>query len=329
MAASLNPILLPVRDELSEFATRLKKSRISDVPLVNLIAKYLVRTKGKQVRPMLVLLAAKACGEVNDTTYRAALLVELLHTATLVHDDVIDEANERRGFASIRALWHNKVGVLMGDYLLAKGLLLTIDSKQFHLLEITSTAVRRMSEGELYQLQKSRQMNTDEAAYFRIIADKTASLIATCTEMGAASVTDGGGNTEQRRMLREYGEFVGIAFQIRDDLFDFEPNSALIGKPVGNDLENRKLTLPILHTLSKIDPKEARRIRLLIKSKKVTKSERDLIINLVSATGGIAYARTVAEGYAAKARAAIAPLPDTAAKQALEEFSRFVVDRVK
>lgn len=329
MSSSLNPILEPVRDELSEFGMRLKKSMLSEVPLVNLIAKYLVRTKGKQVRPMLVLLAAKACGEVNDTTYRAALLVELLHTATLVHDDVIDEADTRRGFASIRALWRNKAGVLMGDYLLAKGLLLTIDSKQFHLLEITSTAVRRMSEGELYQLQKSRQMNTDEAAYFRIIADKTASLIATCTEMGAASVSDGGRNTEQREMLRTYGEAVGIAFQIRDDLFDFELNSTLIGKPVGNDIENRKLTLPILHTLSKIDPKEAKRIRGLIRSKKVTKSERDLIINLVSATGGLEYARGVAQEYAAKARAAIAPLPASAAKTALEDFSRFVVDRQK
>lgn len=329
MPVSLDQILSPVTAELSEFRSRMKGAMLSDVPLVNLIAKYLVRTKGKQVRPMLVLLAAKACGTVDDTTYRAALLVELLHTATLVHDDVIDEADTRRGFASVRALWRNKAGVLMGDYLLAKGLLLTIDSKQFHLLEITSTAVRRMSEGELYQLQKSRQMNTDEAAYFRIIADKTASLIATCTEMGAASVADGGRNTDERAMLREYGECVGIAFQIRDDLFDYERNAAIVGKPVGNDLENRKLTLPILHTLSTIDPKEAKHIRSLIKSKKVSASERDLLINLVSATGGLDYARAKAEEYSARARAAIAPLPPSAAKQALEDFSHFVIERSK
>jgi octaprenyl-diphosphate synthase len=275
------------------------------------------------------LLAAKACGGVTDTSYRAALLVELLHTATLVHDDVIDEADTRRGFASIRALWRNKAGVLMGDYLLAKGLLLTIESKQVHLLEITSTAVRRMSEGELYQLQKSRQLNTDEAAYFKIIGDKTASLLATCAEMGAASTAPNGENTEQRNWLREYGECVGIAFQIRDDLFDYQEQSSLIGKPVGNDLENRKLTLPILHTLTKIDPKEAKRIRSLIRAKKVSESERKLIVNLVSATGGLSYAKAKAEEYAERARKAISPLPESEAKAALMAFSHFVIEREK
>jgi octaprenyl-diphosphate synthase len=326
---SLSNILSPVQSELGEFAKRMKTSLISDVPIVNLIGKYLVRTKGKQVRPAIVLLAAKACGGVTDTSYRAALLVELLHTATLVHDDVIDEADTRRGFASIRALWRNKAGVLMGDYLLAKGLLLTIASKQFHLLEITSTAVQRMSEGELYQLQKSRQLNTDEAAYFRIIGDKTASLFATCAEMGAASVAANGENAELRAKLREYGECVGVAFQIRDDLFDYEEQSALIGKPVGNDLSNRKLTLPILYTLSKIDDKEARRIRSLVKSKKVSNSERKLIIGLVTATGGITYATQKAEEYAERARAAIASLPESDAKQSLIDFSRFVIERNK
>ncbi len=329
MIVSINEILSPVKNELNEFNKRLRKSMLSDVALVNLIAKYLVRTKGKQVRPMLVLLAAEACGGITDTTYRAALLVELLHTATLVHDDVIDEADTRRGFASIRALWRNKAGVLMGDYLLAKGLLLTVESKQFHLLEITSTAVRRMSEGELYQLQKSRQLNTDEAAYFKIIADKTASLLATCTEMGAASVTAGGENTQQREMLREYGECVGIAFQIRDDLFDYTSNAGIIGKPVGNDLANRKLTLPLLYTLEHIDAKEAKRIRGLVKSKKVSESERKLIVNLVAATGGLEYAQTKAEEYSLRARMAISPLPESKSKQALIDFSHFVIDREK
>ncbi|HET6512517.1 MAG TPA: polyprenyl synthetase family protein, partial [Candidatus Kapabacteria bacterium] len=183
---SLSQIAQPVANNIDEFNRRFRKTMISDVPIVNLVARYLVRTKGKQVRPLLVLLSAELCGGVNDASYRAASLVELLHTATLVHDDVIDEADTRRGFASIRALWKNKVGVLMGDYLLARGLLLTVETSEYHFLQITSTAVRRMSEGELYQIQKARQLNIDEAGYFRIIADKTASLISTCCEMGAA-----------------------------------------------------------------------------------------------------------------------------------------------
>jgi octaprenyl-diphosphate synthase len=257
------------------------------------------------------------------------MLVELLHTATLVHDDVIDEADTRRGFASIRALWRNKAGVLMGDYLLAKGLLLTVESSEYHFLEITSTAVRRMSEGELYQLQKSRQLNIDEASYFRIIADKTASLIATCCEIGAASMLPKGENEEQRKMLREYGEAVGIAFQIRDDLFDYEKNSSIIGKPVGNDLKDKKLTLPLIHTLSTLEPKEERRIRALIKSGKASDGERGLIMNLVSATGGITYAKKKAEEYSAVARTAIESLPESPAKKSLMDFSYYVIEREK
>ncbi len=199
--SQLNDILRPVEREMKEFNAEFRRAMISDVPLVNLVAKYLIRTKGKQLRPMLVLLSAKACGEVNDATYRAATLVELLHTATLVHDDVIDDSELRRGFASIKSLWKNKVGVLMGDYLLAQGLLRTVKTNEYHFLEITSNAVRRMSEGELYQLQKARQLNIDEAAYFRIIADKTASLISTCCELGAASVT----GHSYRDALKNYG----------------------------------------------------------------------------------------------------------------------------
>src|ERR1019366_10033442 len=240
--SQLTDILRPVEREMKEFNAEFRRAMISDVPLVNLVAKYLIRTKGKQLRPMLVLLSAKACGEVNDATYRATTLVELLHTATLVHDDVIDDSELRRGLASIKALWKNKVGVLMGDYLLAQGLLRTVKTNEYHFLEITSNAVRRMSEGELYQLQKARQLNIDEAAYFRIIADKRASLISTCCELGAASVTHPfpsnppflykaissppplskggeGGWLNYREALKNYGEYVGIAFQIRDDLF--------------------------------------------------------------------------------------------------------------
>lgn len=329
MTKSLQPILSPVEAEIKEFGKYFKSSMISHVPLVNLIAKYLVRTKGKQVRPMLVLLAAKACGNVNPGTYRAATLVELLHTATLVHDDVIDEADTRRGFASIRALWRNKAGVLMGDYLLAKGLLLTVETSEYHFLEITSHAVRRMSEGELYQLQKARQLNIDEAAYFKIISDKTASLLATCTELGAASVTEKGTNKVERDMLRSYGEAVGIAFQIRDDIFDYQENSSIIGKPVGIDLKEKKLTLPLIHALSQMEPKEERRIRSLIKSGKATENERKLIIDLVKAKGGLEYASRKAREYSDMAKNAIAPLPDSAAKTALIQFADFVIEREK
>ncbi len=327
MTISLADIRKPIESEIHEFNRRFKDTVLSTVPLVNLIAKYLVRTKGKQIRPVLVLLAASASGGVTDATYRAATLVELLHTATLVHDDVIDEADTRRGFASIRALWRNKAGVLMGDYLLAKGLLLTIDTKEFHFLEITSTAVRRMSEGELYQLQKARQMNTDETAYFKIIADKTASLIATCTELGAASVA--GPNPALQETLRNYGENVGIAFQIRDDLFDYEASSGIIGKPVGNDIKEKKLTLPLLHTLSKLDEKEGKRIRKLIKSGKASASERDLIVSLVKSTGGLEYAWNKAQEYSDQARQSIASLPSSPAKEALIQFSHFVIERTK
>ena len=327
MTISLADIRKPIESEIHEFNRRFKDTVLSTVPLVNLIAKYLVRTKGKQIRPVLVLLAASASGGVTDATYRAATLVELLHTATLVHDDVIDEADTRRGFASIRALWRNKAGVLMGDYLLAKGLLLTIDTKEFHFLEITSTAVRRMSEGELYQLQKARQMNTDETAYFKIIADKTASLIATCTELGAASVA--GPNPALQETLRNYGENVGIAFQIRDDLFDYEASSGIIGKPVGNDIKEKKLTLPLLHTLSKLDEKEGKRIRKLIKSGKASANERDLIVSLVKSTGGLEYAWNKAQEYSELARRSIASLPSSPAKEALIQFSHFVIERTK
>lgn len=329
MLHSLSDILSPVKDEANEFNRRFKRSVISTVPLVNLIAKYLIRTKGKQIRPMLVLLSARACGGVADATYRAAMLVELLHTATLVHDDVIDEADTRRGLPSIRALWRNKAGVLMGDYLLAKGLLLTVETSEYHFLEITSNAVRRMSEGELYQLQKSRQLNIDESSYFRIIADKTASLIATCCEIGAASTASKGENSEHRQMLRAYGEAVGIAFQIRDDLFDYEKSSGIIGKPVGNDLKDKKLTLPLIHTLSNLEPKEERRIRSLIKSGKASDGERRLIMNLVAATGGLTYAKMKADEYSEAARKAISDLPDSPAKKSLMDFSYYVIEREK
>jgi octaprenyl-diphosphate synthase len=324
---TLSEIARPVERQITEFNKRFSKTMISEVPLVNLVAKYLVRTKGKQVRPLLVLLSAELCGGVNDATYRAASLVELLHTATLVHDDVIDEADTRRGFASIRALWRNKVGVLMGDYLLARGLLLTVETSEYHFLKITSTAVRRMSEGELYQIQKARQLNIDEAGYFRIIGDKTASLISTCCEMGAASVSMSDETRARREALRNYGEYVGIAFQIRDDLFDYESAAGTIGKPVAIDLKEKKLTLPLIHALSKIDKSEARRVRSLIKSGKAAKDSYRDIVNMVEREGGLEYARLKAHEYADKAKAELNIFADSPAKASLLNFVDFVMER--
>lgn len=324
---TLSEIAQPVNRQIGEFNKRFSKTMISEVPLVNLVAKYLVKTKGKQVRPLLVLLSAELCGGVNDATYRAASLVELLHTATLVHDDVIDEADTRRGFASIRALWKNKVGILMGDYLLAKGLLLTLDTSEFHFLKITSTAVRRMSEGELYQIQKARQLNIDEAGYFRIISDKTASLISTCCEMGAASVSMNDADKARREALRDYGEYVGIAFQIRDDLFDYESAAGTIGKPVAIDLKEKKLTLPLIHALGKLGTSEVKRIKSLIKNGKAAKQSYREIVDIVQREGGLDYARVKAVEYAGKAKSSLDIFDDSPAKRSLLNFVDFVMER--
>ncbi len=321
--SQLSNILQPVECEMKEFNAEFRRSMVSDVPLVNLVAKYLIRTKGKQLRPMLVLLSAKACGKVNDATYRAATLVELLHTATLVHDDVIDDSELRRGFASIKALWKNKVGVLMGDYLLAQGLLRTVKTNEYHFLEITSNAVRRMSEGELYQLQKARQLNIDEAAYFRIIADKTASLLSSCCELGAASVA----GHSYRDALKNYGESIGIAFQIRDDLFGFETSNGKIGKPVEADLKEKKLTLPIIHALSKAEKSEKKRIISLVKSGKAGKESYQEVMDFVTSFGSIAYARAKAEEYAKSAIEALMVLPESESREALHQFARYVIER--
>jgi len=330
--SQLQEILRPVEREMKEFHAEFRRAMISDVPLVNLVAKYLIRTKGKQLRPMLVLLSAKACGEVNEATYRAATLVELLHTATLIHDDVIDDSELRRGFASIKALWRNKVGVLMGDYLLAQGLLRTVKTNEYHFLEITSSAVRRMSEGELYQLQKARQLNIDEAAYFRIIADKTASLISTCCELGAASIypilkKEGDRGWSYREALKNYGEAIGIAFQIRDDLFGFESKNGSVGKPAESDLKEKKLTLPLIHSLSLADKSTKKRIISLVKNGKAAKESYREVIDFVSSNGSIAYTRAKAEEYAAQASEALMALPESESRSALEAFARYVIER--
>lgn len=320
---SLDVIKEPIELELKAFSQFFRDSMRSKVGLIDLIARYIVRQKGKRVRPILVFLSAKACGAVNDSTYRAATLVEILHTATLIHDDVVDDADTRRGLASINAVWKNKIAVLMGDYLLSRGLLLSLESNDHYFLFCTSRAVKRMSEGELLQIQKSRQLNIDEATYIKIIGDKTASLLSTCTEIGAASATE---DPERRALMRDFGEHVGIAFQIRDDLLDYFGRKSIIGKPTGIDMKEKKLTLPLIYALHNGPRKDAKQALRLIKNGPKQK-EIDWVIRFVEDSGGIRYATSKAEFYSELARNNLASLEDSPAKEALLRFVDFVMER--
>lgn len=297
----------------------------SKVGLVDIVTKYIIKRKGKRVRPVLVLLSAELCGGVNERTHRGAALVEILHTATLVHDDVIDEADTRRGFPSINALWKNKIAILMGDYLLAKGLLLSLENDDFQFLKITSVAVKRMSEGELHQIHKSRELNNTEPTYLQIIGDKTASLLSTCCEIGAASASS---DREVQLRLKHYGENVGMAFQIQDDMMDFTGTKSITGKPAGLDLNDKKLTLPIIHSLSKAPKKESKEILAMIKSggKKMKVGE---IVEFVRSYGGLDYAASRAREFSSAAKAQISGFPDSPAKSSLLSFADFVVEREK
>lgn len=308
--------------ELEIFEERFRESVKSTVPLLDRIMSFIVKRKGKQLRPMFVLLSARLCGPVNESTYRAASLVELLHTATLVHDDVVDESMERRGFFSTYALWKAKVSVLVGDYLLAKGLLLSLDNNDFRILQILSQAVRQMSEGELTQLEKSRTLNLDEAVYFEIIRNKTASLLASACAAGAYSVLQ---SEEQADLLRGFGENVGIAFQIKDDLFDYGDED--VGKPTGNDIQEKKVTLPLLYTLNTIDkPLRKKLIYILKNQNKDKKKVREVISHVVEA-GGIRYATEKMFFYRDAALDILYRFPDTEVRRALEELVRYTTDR--
>jgi octaprenyl-diphosphate synthase len=286
MAITLKELQAPIKDELAAFEQRFAMSMKTRVPLLNTIMNYIVRRKGKQIRPLFVMYSARLCGNIGERTYRAASLVELLHTATLVHDDVVDESYERRGFFSINALWKNKIAVLVGDYLLSRGLLLSVEHDDFDLLKITSRAVRDMSEGELMQLERSRFLDITEEIYFEIIRQKTASLIASCCAIGAASAGAGESQIEQFRI---FGERIGLAFQIRDDLFDFGDNES--GKPTGIDIREKKLTLPLIYALKQVSSGEARSILKLIKSNKSDKEKLRLVTEFVQSNGGMEYAR--------------------------------------
>ena len=297
----------------------------SAVPLLDRITHYIVKRKGKQMRPLFVFLTAKMLADTTDSTYRAAALIELLHTATLVHDDVVDDADTRRGFFSINALWKNKVAVLVGDYLLSRGLLLSVKHKDFHLLEIVSNSVREMSEGELMQMEKARRLDITEEVYFEIIRQKTASLIASCCACGAASVTDDRAVIEQ---LRLFGETVGIAFQLRDDLFDYGTDTG-IGKPTGIDIKEKKMTLPLIYALGKASSEQRKLMINTVKNQNTDKAKVDRVLQLVSELGGIEYARGKMNEYRNRAKAMLASMPQNVGSESLLELVDFVIDRAK
>jgi len=311
-----------IEKELKIFAEYFKEAVRSKTPLLDRIMRFIVKRKGKQLRPMFVLLSAKLCGEVNDTAYRAASLVEVLHTATLVHDDVVDDSMERRGFFSTYALWKAKANVLIGDYLLAKGLLLSLDNKDYRVLHILSDAVRKMSEGELLQLEKARTLNLKEEIYFEIIRNKTASLLASACAAGAWSTSQDETITEK---MRSFGEKAGIAFQIKDDLFDYASEN--VGKPTGNDIKEKKMTLPLIHSLNKVDKETRRKMIYIIKNNNTDKEKVDWVIGKVNESGGIAYAQEKMNAYKQEALDILLEFPETPIRKGLEDMVRFVTDR--
>lgn len=323
MGTSIEQIKKPIEAELSFFEKEFRKSMKTQVPLLDTIMTYIVKRKGKQIRPIFVLYSASLFGDINERTYRGASLVELLHTATLVHDDVVDESNMRRGFFSINALWKNKIAVLVGDFLLSKGLLLSVKNKDYDLLEILSTAVEQMSEGELLQLERARFMNTTEEVYFDIIRQKTASLIASCCEIGAKSTTD---NPEEVEKMRLFGEKIGLAFQIRDDLFDFGENKS--GKPAGLDIKEKKLTLPIIHAFQNAPSAEVKSIRKLIKSKSPDHKKMYEVVHFIRKYKGIEYATNKMNQLRDEAFEILDQLKsDSIYNRHLHELVNFVIDR--
>jgi len=321
--SKLSEISTPIKSELEAFDKMFKSSIRSNVGLVDLIARYLIRQKGKKIRPLLVLLSAKVVGGVNERTYRGATLVELLHTATLVHDDVVDNADKRRGFWSINKIFKNKVAVLMGDYLLSRGLMIAVEGKDFDFLEVITKTVKRMSEGELLQIRKTRKLDIDEETYFKIISDKTASLLETCCEIGALSATV---DPKYCEAMRQFGENIGMAFQIRDDILDYEGSLSTIGKPIGGDIKEKKITLPLIYSMNQVSKDEAARIKKILKNEK-NKDDIKTIIEFVRKHNGINYALETAAKYSEIAKEKLKIFPDSQSRIALEALVEFVIDR--
>ena len=321
----IKDIKRPILEEMLLFESKFKQAMSSPVALLDKIMHYIIKRKGKQMRPMFVFLTGKLFGEVNDSTYRAASLIELLHTATLVHDDVVDDANMRRGFFSINALWKNKISVLVGDYLLSKGLLLSLDNQEYDLLQIVSKAVREMSEGELLQIENARKLDIEENVYFDIIRQKTATLIAACCACGASAAKQ---DEETIKKMHSFGELTGIAFQMKDDLFDYN-NDNSIGKPTGIDIKEQKMTLPLIYTLSKANKKQKKFIINTLKNHNTNPDRVAEVIEMVHRSGGIEYTVEKMKEYQQKALSILKEMEQNQARNSLEQLVNYVIERKK
>ena len=321
---NIKDVTASVTDEIVLFQQKYKQVLYARNTLVDKVSRYVLKQQGKQIRPAMVLLAAKLCGGVTESSYRAAIMVELLHSATLIHDDVVDGAEMRRGLPSINALWKNKISVLMGDYLLSRGLLYSLEHKDYGFLHLVSEAVRRMSEGEILQIQKTRSLDISEEDYLSVISDKTASLISSSCAMGAMSATADEGSIAA---LKSYGEYLGLAFQIRDDLLDYTGDSKKTGKQMGIDIKDKKITLPLIYALRHAPAAEQKKIRSILKSSRKRAMKSDEVIAFVTGKGGLDYAAEVAEGFALKSVESISSFPDSSAKTSLLRLVDFVMIR--
>jgi len=322
MPLRLEDIKAPVAREMEEFEPKFRASMKTHVLLLDKIMGYIVKRKGKQMRPMFVFLTAGVCGKISESTYRGASLIELLHTASLVHDDVVDEANYRRGFFSVNALWKNKIAVLVGDFLLARGLILSVENKDFNLLSIVTNAVREMSEGELLQFEKSRKLDITEEVYYEIIRRKTASLISSCCAVGASS---SGATDDTVHKMKVFGEKIGMAFQIKDDLFDYGEDE--IGKPLGIDIKEKKMTLPLIHALSKTGWLEKRKILGIVKNESSKPKKVKEVIDFVKASGGIEYANKAMNRFREEALQILNGFPESHYKESLIQLVQFTIER--
>lgn len=323
--AQVDQIKAPIKDDLKRFEKVFRDAMRSHIPLLDKVTQYITKSKGKQMRPMFVLLSARIAGEINESTYRSATLIELLHTATLVHDDVVDDSNERRGFFSINALWKNKIAVLVGDYLLSQGMMLSLENNDFEMLRIVSRAVKEMSEGELLQIEKARRLDVQEQVYFDIIQKKTASLIASCCAVGTAST---GADKAMIERMHNFGTYVGIAFQIKDDIFDFE-DSRQIGKPTGIDIKERKMTLPLIYLLNNSDKLQKRTIINLVKNHHDNPLKVKEVVEMVRRSGGLEYADKKMHEFIDLALLQLEGLPQTPALESLKLLVDYSIHRKK
>ena len=323
---NLKTISSPIKEHLSEFDTYFRNQMQTDVPLLDIVLRYITKKKGKRIRPILVFLSAELCGGINHRSYVGAAMVELLHTATLVHDDVVDRAKVRRGLLSINAKWNNKIAVLVGDFLLSKGLMIAMENNSSDFLHETSNTVRRLSEGELSAIERIRETSIDEKTYFRIISDKTAALISTCSKIGAMSAST---DEEVHNKMAQFGETLGVAFQLKDDLFDFTAKESFIGKPTGNDIKEKKITLPLIKAFENGKPKESKKIKKMINKGDLSSTDVKYIIDFAHNNGGIEYTYQKASEYREKALEILVDFDNLEIKNSLIDLTNFVIEREK